>query len=79
LAPFKVLLGVEALAKHPHDIRHGHFALSDRGVLPHLILFELTEIAKPQLLQLTHNVGLEAVAKKLAPDANSGEIDAQWF
>jgi hypothetical protein len=73
-----ILLAVETLAKNLHGVREGHFAVQDRGVVPHLILFVLDEICKAQLGN-RHDIGLEAVAKKLALNTDSGEIDAGWF
>jgi hypothetical protein len=72
---FNVLLTIQALTEDANGVPNSHSTRADCRVITHLLLPFFYGISKPQFGYAEH-IGLETVSKKLAPDAQAGEIDA---
>jgi hypothetical protein len=69
------LLAIQALTKDANGFTNSHSTRLDYRVIAHLLSPFPDEIAQAQFGCADH-IGLETMSKKLAADAQGGEIDA---
>jgi hypothetical protein len=69
------LLAIQALTEEANGVTNSHSTRVDCRAIPHLLSPVFDEIAQAEF-GYTDHIGLETMSKKLAPDAQAGEIDA---